>query len=52
MKKNMFELEQVSKSIWAHTLGETIGNVAVIKLTESNVVVDSGMMVETMCLLV
>lgn len=39
----MFELEPVSDSVWAHTLGETIGNVAVIKLTESNVVVDSGM---------
>ncbi len=39
----MLKLDPVSDSIWAHTLGETIGNVAVIKLQESTVIVDSGM---------
>ncbi|MHA1713663.1 MAG: MBL fold metallo-hydrolase [Candidatus Ranarchaeia archaeon] len=39
----MLEVEQVSPSVWAHTKGETIGNVAFIKLDESVVMIDSGM---------
>ncbi|MCG3216826.1 MAG: MBL fold metallo-hydrolase [Candidatus Heimdallarchaeota archaeon] len=39
----MFELEQVSENVWAHTKGETRGNVAFIKLGDTVIMIDSGM---------
>ncbi|MCG3226197.1 MAG: MBL fold metallo-hydrolase [Candidatus Heimdallarchaeota archaeon] len=39
----MFELEQVSENVWAHTKGETRGNVAFIKMKQSGIMVDTGM---------
>ena len=39
----MFKLEQVSENVWAHTKGETRGNVAFIRIKGSGVMVDSGM---------
>jgi len=39
----MFELEQVSDNVWAHTKGETRCNVASIKLKNTGIMVDSGL---------
>jgi len=39
----MVELEQVSDNVWAHTKGETRGNVAVVKVKDSLVMIDTGM---------
>ena len=39
----MFELEQVSDNVWAHTKEETRCNVASIKLKNSGIMVDSGL---------
>ena len=39
----MFELEQVSENVWAHTKGETRGNVVFVRLKGIGIMVDSGM---------
>jgi len=38
----MFDLERVSENVWAHTKGETRGNVVFIKMKQSGVMVDTG----------
>lgn len=39
----MVEIVQVTENVWAHTAGETVGNVAWVSLGDFLVMVDSGM---------